>query len=68
MVYQCWTCGIYNESKKYLKNHAATEHKHLTVICMYCYSKEKALGRINDLKKHEQVKHACLYNGNESFY
>lgn len=69
MAYQCWTCGDFNDSKKSLKNHAATEHRHLAVICLYCYPKEKILGRVNDLKKHVQVKHSSLSQETESnFY
>ena len=68
MAHQCWTCGILNDSRKSLKNHAASVHRHLAVMCMYCYPKEKTLGRINDLKKHIQTRHSSVFSSLSSSF
>lgn len=62
------TCGILHDLRKSLKIHAASVHRHLVVICMFCYPKERTLTRINDLKKHVQTRHPSFAQFNETSY
>ena len=54
----CWKCSEKLDSQKHLKNHAATNHSTLSVICPFCLHKQRTFKRVSDLKLHVRNTHA----------
>lgn len=57
MSLQCETCWERFENNKTRRNHVATVHKFLTVLCPYCTPVEVTVGRVGDLRRHIAKKH-----------
>lgn len=53
----CWHCKESFPNQKLLKNHVATIHCGLTVVCPFCDRTEQRFKRVSDLKVHARKFH-----------
>ena len=74
LQHQCEDCSQWFATNKELKNHLASKHDGLRVVCPYCTRRQNCFRRCAELKRHIDQSHRyakqmeSLYGENASFY